>query len=218
MPCELSYNSRALALQQGSSCETGPILSEQGRWMQADQEPKSRTKSAFREVVETIVFTLLIYFLVRTFLFENYRVVGSSMFPTLEDNQFLVVNKLAYRLQQPQRGDIIVFRDPHDKERKLIKRVIGLPGDVLEVRQGQVFVNDQRLEEPYIQDPARYSRPPSSVPDGQYFVLGDNRNNSSDSSNWGTLPRENIVGKAWLSYWPPPLWGVIPHETYGNVP
>jgi signal peptidase I len=218
MPCELSYNARALALQQGFSCETGPILNEQGTWMQADQEPISRTKSAFREVVETIVFTLLIYFLVRTFLFENYRVVGTSMFPTLEDNQFLVVNKLVYRLHEPQRGDIIVFRDPQDKGRKLIKRVMGLPGDVLEIRQGQVFINARRLEEPYIPDPARYSRPPSSIPDGQYFVLGDNRNNSSDSSSWGTLPRENIVGKAWLSYWPPPVWGIIPHETYGDVP
>jgi len=210
MPCELSYNSRAYG--------TSPILSEQGKWMQADQEPKSRTKSAFREVVETIVFTLLIYFLVRTFLFENYRVVGSSMFPTLEDGQFLVVNKLVYRLQGPQRGDIIVFRDPHAPDRKLIKRVVGLPGEMLEIRHGQVFINNQRLDEPYIKDLAQYSRPPSPIPDGQYFVLGDNRNNSSDSSSWGTLPGDNIVGKAWLSYWPPPMWGVIQHETYGNVP
>jgi len=186
--------------------------------MQAEQEPKSRTKSAFREIVETIVFTLLIYFLIRTFLFENYRVVGSSMVPTLEDNQYLVVNKLLYRLQGPQRGDIIVFRDPHGLNRKLIKRVIGLPGDTLEIKQGQVFIAGQPLAEPYIRDPAQYSRAPSQIPDGQYFVLGDNRNNSSDSSNWGTLPRDNIVGKAWLSYWPPTLWGVIQHETYGNVP
>lgn len=168
-----------------------------------------------REFVETILFTLLIYVVVRTFLFENYRVLGRSMEPTLENDQFLVVNKLAYRLYQPQRGDIVVFTDPTSQERKLIKRIIGLPGELLEIVDGQVLVNRQPVDEPYITATWHSNRPPVTVPEGQYFVLGDNRNNSSDSRTWGMLSDGFIVGKAWLSYWPPATWGLIPHEMYG---
>ena len=196
----------------------GPATSNQGDRNQPDEQPESRTKSALREIVETILITLLIYILVRTFLFENYRVSGSSMKPTLEDEQYLVVNKLTYRLNDPQRGDIIVFRDPNADTRKLIKRIIGLPGETLEIRTGQVLVNGQRLDEPYITRPAQYSEQPMPIPDDHYYVLGDNRNNSSDSHNWGTLSEEEIVGKAWVSYWPPSQWGIIPHEIYENVP
>lgn len=186
--------------------------------MQAEGQSASRGKSILREFVETVVFTLLIYALVRTFLFENYRVLGHSMDPTLENDQFLVVNKLGYRLHDPKRGDIIVFRDPRTDQRKLIKRVIGLPGEVLEIEDGQVFINDQLLDEPYIADSGHYSQPQSPISEDQYFVLGDNRDNSSDSHNWGTLPRDKIVGKAWISYWPPRLWGLVPDEIYGDVP
>lgn len=186
--------------------------------MQADEQSRSRARSALREFVETVAFTLLIYFLVRHFLFENYKVVGHSMDLTLHDNQYLVVNKLGYRLHVPQRGDIIVFRDPRNPDRKLIKRVVGLPGENLEIKQGQVFVNQEQLDELYVQAPGHYSVPPSLIPDGHYYVLGDNRNNSSDSHNWGTLPGDEIVGKAWISYWPPELWQVVPHIDYENGP
>jgi signal peptidase I len=140
------------------------------------------------------------------------------MKPTLEDEQYLVVSKLTYRLNDPQRGDIVVFHDPNADTRKLIKRVVGLPGETLEIRNGQVLVNGQRLDEPYITRPGQYSEQPMPIPDGNYYVLGDNRNNSSDSHNWGTLPEGEIVGKAWISYWPPSQWGIIPHEIYDNVP
>lgn len=186
--------------------------------MQAEEQSASRGKSILREFVETVVFTLLIYALVRTFLFENYRVLGHSMDPTLENDQFLVVNKLGYRLHDPKRGDIIVFRDPRTDQRKLIKRVIGLPGEMLEIEDGQVFINDQLLDEPYITNSGHYSQPRSPIPEEQYFVLGDNRDNSSDSHNWGTLPRDKILGRAWVSYWPPRLWGLVPDEIYGDVP
>ena len=186
--------------------------------MQADEQPRLRVGSVLRELVETVLLTLLIYVLVRHFLFENYRVVGHSMLPTLENDQYLVVSKLAYRLYEPQRGDIVVFFDPRDSDRKLIKRVIGLPGEVLEIRQGQVFIDEQQLDEQYITNVGRYSVPPTRIPADHYYVLGDNRNNSSDSHNWGTLPSENIVGKAWISYWPPHAWGVVSHEIYGLVP
>ncbi len=185
--------------------------------MQATEKPESKARSALREIVETVVFTLLIYALVRYFLIENYRVVGESMTPTLEDEQYLVVNKLGYRLHKPERGDIIVFRDPRGPDRKLIKRVIGLPGEVVEIKEGQVFINQQRLDEPYIQHPGQYTMAPTPIPSDHYFVLGDNRSNSSDSHNWGTLPRDRIVGKAWLSYWPPSLWGIVSHYAYENV-
>jgi signal peptidase I len=186
--------------------------------MQTEEQPTSQARSALREIVETILFTLLIYVLVRTFLFENYRVVGRSMEPTLENDQFLVVNKLDYRLHSPRRGDIIVFRDPRADDRKLIKRIIGLPGEVIEITNGQVTVDGVPLAEPYIKSLGRYTEAQLSIPAGQYFVLGDNRNNSSDSHNWGTLAADNIVGKAWLSYWPPSMWGIISHEAYNGVP
>jgi signal peptidase I len=139
------------------------------------------------------------------------------MEPSLENDQFLMVNKLGYRLHEPERGDIVVFRDPNSDRRKLIKRVIGLPGEVVEVRNGQVFINDRLLQEPYVAIPARYSHPPVPIPEGSLFVLGDNRNNSSDSHNWGPLPRERIVGRAWISYWPPRLWGPVRHEAYSDL-
>ena len=193
------------------------MLAEQGTQMQTEERQKSRTFSALRELVETVLLTLLIYVLVRTFLFENYRVVGHSMMPTLENDQFLVVNKLGYRLHDPQRGDIIVFRDPRGADRKLIKRIVGLPGEVLEIENGQVYVDGQLLDEPYIQQLGRYSQASVSIPQDQYYVLGDNRNNSSDSHNWGTLPGDTIVGKGLFTYWPPTLWGLLPHATYGEA-
>jgi signal peptidase I len=186
--------------------------------MQTEERTRPSGASVLREFVETILFTLLIYVIVRTFLFENYRVLGRSMEPTLENDQFLVVNKLGYRLYAPQRGDIIVFVDPTSPDRKLIKRIIGLPGETVEIRDGQVLINGRKMDEPYITVPWHSTRPASIIPEDQYFVLGDNRNNSSDSRSWGTLPEEDIVGKAWLSYWPPNMWGLIPHEAYAGLP
>jgi signal peptidase I len=186
--------------------------------MQTNQEPKAREKSVFREFAETLLFTLLIYFLIRTFLFENYRVVGHSMDPTLADEEYLVVCKFLYRLQEPQRGDIIVFQDSRGADRKLIKRIIGMPGESVEVRNGLVYVDGQSLDEPYIKERPRYSQQSTLVPEGEFFVLGDNRNNSSDSHNWGFLPKDAVVGKACVSYWPPEMWGLVPHTTYGDAP
>ena len=186
--------------------------------MQAEEQPRGRGRSALRETVETLLFTLLIYMLIRTFLFENYRVVGRSMEATLEDEQYLVVDKLGYRLHEPQRGDIVVFRDPRSDGRKLIKRVIGLPGERIEILNGTVHIGGDILQEPYVIRPGNYTQQPLTIPTGEYYVLGDNRNNSSDSHNWGTMSSDLIIGKAWLSYWPPGLWGLIPHEAYGDLP
>ena len=132
------------------------------------------------------------------------------MEPSLHDGELVVVSRLAYRWGEPARGDIIVFNLPLDPGRRLIKRLIGLPGDHILIRDGQVWVNAVLLDEPYIAAPPRYSGEWDVGPD-EVFVLGDNRNNSSDSPNWGMLPIDRIIGKAVLVYWPPPEIGLIPH-------
>ena len=185
--------------------------------MEPEQE-QPKTGSALRELLETLILTVVTYLLVRTFLFETYRVVGQSMDQTLEQDQRLIVSKLSYRLHDPQRGDIIVFHDPQDPGRNLIKRIIGLPGEIVEISNGQVFINGQPLDEPYLGSNSMRAEPQIPIPDGHYFVMGDNRNNSSDSRSWGTLDADRIVGKASFTYWPVRLWGPAPHETYGIEP
>lgn len=132
------------------------------------------------------------------------------MEPSLHDGEFVVINRLAYRWANPDRGEIIVFNFPLDPERRFIKRIIGLPGDTVSVHQGIVFVNDIPLEEPYIYAPPEYDGE-WIIEEGHYFVLGDNRNNSSDSQNWGSLGAEEIIGKAVIVYWPITDLGIIPH-------
>jgi signal peptidase I len=144
---------------------------------------------------------------------QNFRVEGFSMEPTLRTNQYLLVNKLSYLVSEPQRGDIVVLRFPQDPRRDFIKRIIGLPGEEVEVRGGRVYVNGRALDEPYIRDRPLYAYPRKRVPENQYFVLGDNRNNSHDSHVWDWLPKEYIIGKAWLSYWPISSWGVLQHNS-----
>src|SRR5690606_18760557 len=153
-----------------------------------------RPKSAFvREIIETLLLTFFIFWIVNS-LVGRYRIDGNSMNPTLLNGEYLIISNFAYQLDEPERGDIIVFRHPRS-ELNLIKRVIGLPGDTIEVQNGRVIVNGTPIDEPYIQAPPTYS---SSwvVPDGQFFVLGDNRNNSSDSHAWRSLPDDHILGKA----------------------
>lgn len=169
------------------------------------------TEVFVREIVETLLLTFFIFWLVNS-LVGRYRIDGSSMNPTLADSQYLLINNVTYYLDEPERGDIIVFLHPRS-DLNLIKRVIGLPGDHVEVRDGMVIVNQVALNEPYIAAPPNYSGI-WDVPDGQYFVLGDNRNNSSDSHSWGFLPTSNILGKASIVYWPPSDWEQIPHHTY----
>jgi signal peptidase I len=131
------------------------------------------------------------------------------MNPTLQDGEYLIINNVTYLLDEPEPGDIVVFRHPRN-ELNLIKRVIGVPGDHIEINNGTVWVNGEAQEEPYIADSPNYGGS-WDVPDDQYFVLGDNRNNSSDSHSWGFLPAENMLGKAFFVYWPPSDWGEVAH-------
>jgi signal peptidase I len=183
------------------------------------------------DITQTVGLALLIFFSIRV-VAQNFKVEGASMEPTLHNGQFLIIVKAAYAridgtplerlvvnanrrdpvfmFSGPERGDIAVFRSPTPPERDFIKRVVAVPGDLIEVRDGRVYLNGTLQDEPYIRGPANYQSPPQVVPIGQYFVLGDNRSNSSDSHVWGFLPADNLIGKAWLTYWPPQQWGIFP--------
>ena len=178
---------------------------------QAPAEDKVNWKRLAFDILETLILAVLLFLGINT-VSARVRVDGFSMRPTLEDGEFVLVNKLAYRFGEHQRGDIIVFHFPMDPEQELIKRVIGLPGDSVSIQNGQVIVNGVPTNEPYIAATPRYSGD-WQVPVGQLFVLGDNRNDSSDSHSWGLLPVENVVGKAVLIYWPPQMWAVIEHTS-----
>jgi signal peptidase I len=170
----------------------------------------SSWKSVARELLETIVLTLVIFLLVRAVV-QNFRVEGMSMEPNFHDGQFLLINKLSYRLGEPQRGDVIVFRYPLDPSRDFIKRVIGLPGETVEIRNGQVLINNQPIADPASVNQASYNLSATVLGPKELFVLGDNRPNSSDSHSWGNLPMDLVIGKVVLSYWPPEDWGLVRH-------
>lgn len=167
-----------------------------------------------REIIETLALTLII-FLVIHFTVQNYMVEGTSMRPSLNNNQFVLVNKLAYLFHAPERGDVIVFHWPVDTTKDLIKRVIGLPGDTIVTTINTVQVNGVVLKEPYISMPVNPGGKTWVVPPNDYFVLGDNRPVSDDSRDWGYVPRSYIIGKAVLVYWPVNNWQII--NTYSPV-
>jgi signal peptidase I len=160
------------------------------------------------DFLETILLSLAL-FLSINLVSARIRVESISMQPTLYEGNFVIVNKLAYRLGEASRGDVIVFYYPPNPDQEpYIKRVIGLPGDRLRIETGEVYVNGNRLSEPYI-PVATHQGGEWEVPEGSLFVMGDNRNNSSDSRAWGMVPLENVIGKASLVYWPPEKWGLL---------
>ncbi len=167
------------------------------------------------DVLETLVLSVVLFVSINL-VSARIRVDGASMEPTLITGEYVIVSKLSYRLGSPHRGDIIVFHFPRDPKEEYIKRIIGLPGDVVEVKDGSVYVNGLLLDETYLKVKTNYVGT-WTVPSGQLFVLGDNRNNSSDSHDWGTVPMDYVVGKALLVYWPPPSWGLIDHVPLANA-
>ncbi|HEY7037057.1 MAG TPA: signal peptidase I [Thermomicrobiales bacterium] len=201
---------------------------------------------AVREIVETLLLALIIFVAVRA-LVLNFRVDGNSMVPNLHDHEMLLVNRnvyfhfdmnkwlnylpgedregqhIVYLFHPPQRGDIIVFNPPVASEKPYIKRVIAVAGDTVEIKQdGYVYVNGTRLDEPYIQGPITECNvrkcEPMTVPEGKIYVLGDNRRNSSDSRIFGFVDVDEIIGKAWLTYWPLDDFGLVPHYSYPDIP
>lgn len=169
-----------------------------------------------RDVLETLFLAAVIFVLVNT-LTGRYEVQSISMEPTLHEGQYLIVSKFAYWLYPPQRGDIVVL-DPPDQRSAIpyIKRVIGLPGERVEIRNGRVWINSVALNEPYVSGPVLYERT-FELENDEYLVLGDNRNNSSDSHVWGTLPEDNLIGKTIFRYWPLEKLGLIPHYVFPEL-
>ena len=161
-----------------------------------------------REIRGPILLAVLIFLLLPATI-PLFFFVGSSMEPTLHDGQRLLTNKVVYLFHEPEMGDVIVFEPPNKQQPDYIKRIIALPGDTVEIKTGVVYVNDSPLDEPYIKDQPKYTLQPQEILEDNYFVLGDNRNNSNDSHRGWTVPHQDIVGKAWLSIWPPSRWGVI---------
>lgn len=157
-----------------------------------------------KDWIVSIAIAIVLAFLIRYFIVELYLVDGPSMRPTLQSAERLVVNKFIYRFRTPERGEILVFRYPRDPSRDFIKRVIAIPGDTIEIKDGRVYVNSTLLNEPYILSKTRGNYPLATVPEGHIFVMGDNRNNSEDSrfADVGFVPFDLIKGKAMLIFWP----------------
>lgn len=166
-------------------------------------------RAFFRDLVITVILAVVIFFALQ-FAVGNFVVIGASMQPSFYEGDRVVASKLTYKFHEPERGDVIIFLPPRSMEEDLIKRVIGLPGDIVEVKDGVVYVNNKPVDEPYIKSPPNYTYTTEIVPEGEYWVLGDNRTNSNDSHTGWTVPREDIVGKACLIIWPPSHWGVVP--------
>lgn len=210
---------------------------------------QDKQTSLLREIIETALLALLIFVAVRAVVL-NFKVDGLSMEPNFKDGEMLLVNRNAYGspalwdlvdwmpfvderedadpifdFGDPERGDVVVFKPlPPGQDKPYIKRVIGLPGDTIDIHDDNVFVNGTRLDEPYLEGrptSARSCKPEYCdgyvVPEGQVFVLGDNRNNSEDSRYFGAVPDSRIIGKAWLTYWPVDLFGTVPHHDYPEL-
>lgn len=188
--------------------------------------PQRRNDSLLVEAVKTVGLALVLSLGLRHFVAEARYIPTGSMLPTLQVNDHLVIEKISYRFHDPQRGDIIVFmpskqlqeQNPEIFKDAFIKRVIGLPGETIEVKNGTVFVNGEPLTENYTAAPPEYVYGPEVVPSDSYLVLGDNRNNSLDSHIWGYVPRENIIGRASVRIWPPNRVGEIgPQPPYAGA-
>ncbi|MEW6723737.1 MAG: signal peptidase I [Bacillota bacterium] len=154
------------------------------------------------ELFQTIALALVLAVVIRAYVVITYRVDGPSMENTLHSGERLFVNRMVYRFRPPERGEIIVFSYPLDPSRDFIKRIVGLPGDRVEMRQGVVYINGEPLEEPYLSRRPPSNFPPVVVPENSVFVLGDNRGNSEDSRYFGAVPYELIKGPIFLRYWP----------------
>ena len=173
-------------------------------------------RSWLQDTLETLLLAVILFVVINT-LTGRYQVHGQSMEPSLHDGQYVIASKVAYWFHPPERGDVVVLDPPRSSSSvPYIKRIIGLPGDIVEIRDNRVWVNGIALNEPYINAPPQYSGN-WVVDEGEYLVLGDNRNNSSDSHSWGLLPADRIIGKAVFSYWPPEYWGKIPHYSFPEL-
>ena len=182
---------------------------KQERWEhgEEDQGRQPGWLSVLVDILETLLLSVVLFFLINA-VSARIKIDGSSMEPSLQNGEFVIVSKLNYRFGEPERGDVVVFDFPRNITQEYIKRVIGLPGETVQIEDGVVSIDGQPLQEPYQFEPPSYQGT-WEVPEGTLFVLGDNRNNSSDSHTWGMVPLENVIGEALFVYWPPPSWGLV---------
>ncbi len=173
-------------------------------------------KRLLRDILVPIILAIAIFFLLHA-LVPSFVIMSPSMEPSLQVKQRILVSKVGYYFHEPERGDIITFY-PHGNQEAIpfIKRIIGLPGESVEIKQGVVYIHKKDgnvlpLDEPYIKEVPSHPFKGDTIPENEYFVLGDNRNNSTDSRTGWTVNREDIIGKAWLSIWPPQEWGLAPN-------
>jgi signal peptidase I len=159
------------------------------------------------DILETLIISAVLFLLINT-ISARIRVESVSMKDTLNPGDFVLVNRLAYKWNEVSRGDVVIFDPPFASPEPYVKRVVGLPGEVVSIEDGQVYVDDILVQEPYL-DVNFHSNGNWEIPVGEIFVMGDNRNNSSDSRSWGTVPIENIIGKALFVYWPANQWGAL---------
>ncbi|KKQ99925.1 MAG: Signal peptidase (Type I) [Microgenomates group bacterium GW2011_GWB1_40_9] len=180
------------------------------------------TISSIFDFFQGIVVFMAMLVMVYLFLFSPQEINGQSMFPTFYDKELLITNKIVYKLDKPKRGDIVIFKSPRNKEIDYIKRVIGLPGDEVTLKNSTFYINGTKIEEPYI-GPTIVTSPgaflkegePIIVPEDTYFCVGDNRPHSSDSREFGPVPLTDFIGKALFRYWPINKFWVIPSVSYG---
>lgn len=167
------------------------------------------------EIAKTVIVVVLIAVLVRSFIVQTFYVSGASMEPSYHDGEYLLVDKLSYHFRAPRRGEVIILQFPKDERKDFIKRVIGLPGERVEVRGGAVYIDGRALDEPYLSGANVTSGgDPVKLGEDEFYVLGDNRNNSSDSRSWGVLPRRDVLGRSWLRFWPPGKTGLAARPSY----
>ena len=181
--------------------------------------------SSILEFIKTVAIIIIVAFFVRYFVLQPFIVQGESMEPNFHNNEYLLVDKLTYRFRAAERGEVIVFHPPTAPGSNYIKRIIAIPGDTIEIKDGVVLVNGAKISEPYLPAEKTLITAPNANnvlketlgPD-QYFVLGDNREHSSDSREWGILPKANIIGRVWLIIFPLPNFGTVVSPHYSNVP
>jgi signal peptidase I len=180
-----------------------------------------RLGAFFLDIIQVLVFSVALFLFVYLLVMQPHKIKGDSMQPNYPDGEYLLTDKVTYRFNEPQRGDVIVFKAPTNDGEEFIKRIIALPGESVKVENGKIFVNDGQLNEMYINN-AMATRGGTflsdgesvKVPDAEYFVLGDNRPYSSDSRTWGFVPKGKITGRAWVIYWPITEAGAITNPTY----
>ncbi len=180
-----------------------------------------RLGAFFLDILEVIVFAVGIFFFVYLLVMRPHKIKGQSMMPNFPDAEYLLTEKVTYYLHKPQRGDVVVFTPPISETDEFIKRIVALPGERVMVRGGLVYVNGNLLKESYIPEDSRTEGgsflaegTEFTVPPGEYFVMGDNREHSSDSRFWGPITPKEISGRAWVIYWPPQLAGKVKNPSY----